>query len=95
MTGMQALNEHLVDWMKQHNVHPVWKNGWLRLESDDRTAGTVVAFPDRFWDDFDLVSEERQEAALDAIRLNVALQYRPESGSFAHVVRVSSSLLQE
>lgn len=95
MDGHRLLNEHLAPWASEHAVTLAWIRGTLRLQSPDGKAGAVVSFPPDFWERFPTASQARRTEALDAIRLSVALQYRPPLDEYAHVIEVENSLLDE
>ncbi|MGV3679807.1 MAG: hypothetical protein ACO1PM_08785 [Acidovorax sp.] len=94
MHGERLLSEHLREWSAQNNVTLHWVKGTLRLEMPNGDAGTVVSIPHGFWDLFERVDRFQRESALDAIRLSVAVEYRPPAGVYAHDIKVPLNLVQ-
>lgn len=95
MNEQQLLSACLMSWAQAEGVSLNWVRGSLRLEMADGTAGTVLSFAPDFWERFQAATQEQRERALASISQDVALLYRGPGSSYAYVIDVPNSCIQE
>lgn len=84
-----------MSWAQAQGVSLNWVRGSLRLELADGSAGTVLSFAPDFWQRFQAATPEQRERALASIAQDVELLYRGPGSSYAYVIDVPNSYLQE
>lgn len=96
MNSISRLNSALEDWRIANDVSLEWKGDTLRLVDESGTNRTVVCFPTAFWNAFANSSADRQDSAIDSIRLAVELGYDARwMGAYAKEIAVPMSYVEE